>query len=309
VEVFENPEEIKKFIFMICSNKSSKINDIVLKNKDNEKRILRVSGSEIIGNNNDCAGALFIGKDITKDIELHKQLLDGNSYIIKDKSNQSSIDLLIDLTINNYQGLIITRGSPSYTKRIIPETKNVTTVLLSSTKQRDYENISDLEKLEKTIKEFIHENKKTVILLDGFHYLLSRFSFNDFIETLFKINDYIAQNNSILFLRIDPSTIDKSQIAVFENELQNLPEQRTEDLIIEDYLYEKLKYINEQNQINAIVSFKKIMAKFEISYVTAASRLDILEKKGLIYTKKQGKLRAIFITDKGKSFLQKRKIA
>jgi predicted transcriptional regulator len=112
-----------------------------------------------------------------------------------------------------------------------------------------------------------------------------------------------------MFIRIDPSTVDNNKLAVFENELQNLPEQRVEDLIIEDYLYEKLKYIFEQNQINAIVSFKKIMNKFKISYVTAASRLDSLEKKGFIYTKKQGKLRAIFITDKGKSLLQKRKTA
>ncbi len=309
LEVFENPENIKEFIYKDCSKKISKINDIVLKNKDNEKRIIRISGSEIIGINNECVGALFIGKDITKDIELHKKLLEGNSYIIKDKSNKSSIDLLIDLTLDYYQGLIITRGSPSYTKRIIPETKNVQTILLSSENQKGYANISDLETLKTTIKNFIQKNKKTVILLDGIHYLISRFSFDEFIETLFIVNDFIAQNNSILFIRIDPSTVDKNQMAVFENELQNLPEQRLEDLIIEDYLYDKLKYINEQNQINAIVSFKKIMRKFNISYVTAASRLESLEKKGLIYTKKQGKLRVIFITDKGKSLLQKRKTA
>ena len=53
---------------------------------------------------------------------------------------------------------------------------------------------------------------------------------DEFIETLFIVNDFIAQNNSILFIRIDPSTVDKNQMAVFENELQTLPEQRTEDL-------------------------------------------------------------------------------
>jgi PAS domain S-box-containing protein len=309
IEVFEDPDDIIEFSSKVCSKKESKTNDIVLKNKNNEKRIIRVSGSEIVGINNECVGVLFIGKDITKDLELHKQLLEGNSYSIKDKSNQSSIDLLIDLTINNYQGLIITRGSPSYIKRIIPETKSVITILLSSETQKGYENISNLENLKSTIKDFIQKNKKTVILLDGIHYLISKFSFDDFIDTLFVLNDYIAQKNSILFIRIDPSTVDKNQMAVFENELQNLPEQRVEDLIIEDFLYEKLSYINEQNQINAIVSFKKIMSRFNISYVTAASRLNTLENKGLIYTKKQGKLRAIFITDKGKSLLHKRKTA
>ena len=309
LDTFNDPDIIIEFIKNICSKKSPKIQDITLINKDNEKRIIRTSGSLISGLNKECVGALFVGKDITKDVELHKQLLDGNSYIIKDKKNQSSIDLLIDITINNYQGLIITRGSPTYIKRIIPDTKNVKTILLSSDIQKGYENITDLENLKKIITNFIKENKKTVILLDGVHYLLSKFSFDSFIDTLFSINDYVNQNNSIMFIRIDPSTVDNNQLAVFENELQNLPEQRVEDLIIEDYLYEKLKYIFEQNQINAIVSFKKIMNKFKISYVTAASRLDSLEKKGFIYTKKQGKLRAIFITDKGKSLLQKRKTA
>ena len=95
-------------------------------------------------------------------------------------------------------------------------------------------------------------------------------------------------------------------MALIENELLILPSQKTEDLIIEDDLYNALKYIYEQNQNNAIVSVKKLMAKFSITYVTAASRLDSLESKGLIFTKKQGKIRAIFLTDKGKKLLHKR---
>ena len=96
-------------------------------------------------------------------------------------------------------------------------------------------------------------------------------------------------------------------MAIFENELQVLPSQTTVDLIIEDDSIEILKYIYEQNQINAIVSFKKVISKFKITYVTAASKLKNLEKIGLIFTKKQGKLRAIFVTEKGKMLLNRRK--
>ncbi len=49
------------------------------------------------------------------------------------------------------------------------------------------------------------------------------------------------------------------------------------------------------------------MVKFNITYVTAASRLDNLEKISLIFTKKQGKIRAIFVTEKGKMLLHRRK--
>jgi len=66
---------------------------------------------------------------------------------------------------------------------------------------------------------------------------------------------------------------------------------------------------SEENKDNAIVSVKKVMARFKITYVTAASRLDSLESAGLIITKKQGKIRALFITEKGKKLYNKRKTA
>jgi PAS domain S-box-containing protein len=307
LNVFENKDVIINQIIRICEQKKSKLEDIILKTKENEKRIIRVEGTDIKSITQDCVGTLFIGKDITKDVELHNKLLEGNGYLVIDKNNKKSIDLIIDLTINDYKGLILTRGSPSLIKRLIPDKKNVEILLLSKEKQKNYNNISDLLSIEKTINNFISINKKTVILLDGIHYLITRFSFDKLIDTIYNLNDVIAKNNSIFFIRIDPSTIDSNQMAILENEMQMMPSQKIEDIIIEDYLYDIVKYISDQNQNNVIVSFKKVMAQFKIAYVTAASRLDTLEKKGLIFTKKQGKLRAIYITEKGKSLLNVRK--
>ena len=307
LEVFENKEEILDQIKNICKQKKSKFRDIILKTKENEKIVIRVYGTEIKSLKNECIGTLLIGNDITKEVELHKKLLIGNSYIIKDKNNKSAIDLLIDLAIEDFKGLIITRGNPTFIKRLIPDTKNLKIALLTSENQKNYRNISDLINLEKIIKNFSEKNRKSIILLDGVHYLTTRFSFEKFIEVLYKIIDSITKNKSILFIRIDPSTITSYQLAIFENELQILPSQTTEDLIIEDDSFDILNYIFEQNQINAIVSFKKVMTKFKITYVTAASKLNNLEKIGLIITKKQGKLRTIFVTEKGKMLLHRRK--
>jgi predicted transcriptional regulator len=132
------------------------------------------------------------------------------------------------------------------------------------------------------------------------------FSFVSFLKTLFQINDIIAYNKSMLFVHIDPSTIDSQQLAIFENELQVLPSQKIEGVIIEDETYNILKYVYEQNQLNAVVSFKKVMNHFKIAYVTTAKKIDKLEKSRLILTKKQGKLRTILVTEKGKSLLHKR---
>jgi PAS domain S-box-containing protein len=309
LEVFDNPENIIENIKIVCGKKTSRFIDIIFKTKKYDKIIIRAIGTEIKSSKNECIGVLFIGKDITKEIELHKQLLRGNSYLITDKTNIPAIDLIADITIKNYKGLIITRGNPDQIKRQIPKSKNIEIVILTREHVQGLINISNLEKLKEKFMEFTRDNKNSIILLDGIHYLISRFSFDDFIKLLYDVNDIIAKNKSILFVRIDPSIIDNNQMALIENELLILPGQKTEDLIIEDDVYDILKYVSEQNTDNAIVSVKKVMIRFSITYVTAASKLNSLETKGLIMTKKQGKLRAIFITEKGKKLLHKRKTA
>jgi PAS domain S-box-containing protein len=309
LDVFNNKDEILEKIKLVCGKKTPRFFDIILNTKEMNRVVIRMTGSEIITSNNECIGALFVGKDITKEIELHKKLLQGNSYLIINRKNTGAMDLLINLSINEFKGLIITRGNPEQIKRQIPSSKNIEISLLTKEKIRGITNISDLDELKQNIQTFSKNNKKSVILLDGIHYLLSRYSFDDFIKVLYDLNDIIVKNKAIMFVRIDASTIQDSQMALIENELLILPSQKTEDLIIEDNLFNILKYINEQNIDNAIVSVKKVMSKFSITYVTAASRLDSLENKGLIYTKKQGKIRAIFLTDKAKRLLSKRKAA
>lgn len=307
LEVFNNPENIIENIKIVCGKKASKFIDIIFKTKQYDKRVIRATGTEIKSSKNEIIGVLFIGIDITKEVELHKQLLGGNSYLITDKSNIPAIDLISDLINNNYKGLIITRGNPEEIKRQIPKSKNIEIVLLAREHVQGLINISNLEILKEKFKEFTRDNQNSIILLDGIHYLISRFSFDDFIKLLYDVNDIIAKNKAILFVRIDPLIINNNQMALIENELLVLPGQKTEDLIIEDDVYDILKYISEQNLDNAVVSVKKVMIRFSITYVTAASKLNSLETKGLIMTKKQGKLRAIFITEKGKKLLHKRK--
>jgi len=307
LEVFDDPKKVTDDIRIVCGKKPPEFIDIILKTKDDAKKIIRMSGSEIKSSNNECIGAMFIGKDITKEIDLHKKLLGGNSYLISDKSNQSAINLFVDLTINDFNGLIITRGNPDQIKTQVPDSKNIEIVLIGKEKIKEFKMVSDLIDIKSIIMYFTNNHNKSVVLLDGIHYLLSYFSFKEFIKTLYDVNDIVTKNKSILFIRVDPSTIDSNEFALIENELIVLPSQKTDDIIIEDDIYNIIRFINEQNEKSAIVSVKKVMKNFDITYVTAASRLKSLESKGLIVTKKRGKYRAIFITDKGKRLIHKRK--
>jgi predicted transcriptional regulator len=142
--------------------------------------------------------------------------------------------------------------------------------------------------------------------VDGAHYFITKFSFEKFIDGLYQINDFVLKSQLIVVLRIDPSIVDNSQMAIFENEFQLLPSQKLDNLILDDVLYDMVKYVYEQNQSNSMVSIKKIITKSNVAYSTAAKRLDLLEEKGLIFIKKQGKFQTVYATEKGKALLHKR---
>jgi len=307
--VFDDPRMINDLIKTICEKQKAGLENIILKTKDNEKKIIRVSGTIISEGINKCIGALFVGRDITKDMELHGKLLEGCSYLISNRNIKSSIDLFVNLILTGHKGLFVSRGTPSLIKSTVPRLNDIKIVLLSQEKIKEFHTISNLELLKNEIQEFIKKNDKSIVLIDGIHYLLTRFSFEKLISMIYEINDLISKYKSILFIRIDPTTIDEQRFAIFENELQALPSQKIEGLIIEDEAYDILKYIYEENQLSSLVSYKKVMKKFKIAYLTAANKLEVLEEKGLIITKREGKLRTIYITEKGKTLLHKRQKA
>ena len=308
LDVFENEKGLIEIIKGICSNRNSNYDDITLTTKDRNKRIIRIFGSEIKNRNKECIGIIITGRDITKQLEIHGKLLEGNSYLITDPKNISSINLFNSLCSLGKKGLFISRSSPAQVKISIFR-KDVKVLLLSQDAFSDFKTISNLDDLKNHIEKFTKKNKDSLVLLDGIHYLLTKFSFDAFIGLFYEINDIIAKNRSILILRVDPSTLNSKQMAIFENELQTPPSQKIENLIIRDDAYDTLKYIFEQNELNAAVSYKKIMKKFNIVYMTAAKRIASLEEKGLIYTKRLGKIRAVYISNKGKKLLDKRKTA
>lgn len=303
--LFENQQKLLDLIKNLSKQTHPTYEDFVIITKNSVKKILRITGSPIKGKPE--SGLLFIGRDITREMEIHGKLLAGNSYLIPDKNNSAALDLLVDLATSGNSGHVITRMDPQTIKNVVSST-NIHTYLLGQNRGNEYETIIDLRQLLQTIKDIGKKKKESVILLERLDYLISKFSFEKVMETLYEINDDIARNKCLLLLRIDPGTIEKTQMALIENEIQLLPSQKIEGLIIEDEIHDILRFIYEQNQNNAVVPIKKIMGRFSLAYSTVAKRLQVLEMKGLIFTKKQGKSRTVTISDKGKTFLHKRQV-
>lgn len=304
--VFAKPQELLDSLKSINEGRRSGLDELILRDKNGANRIIQVSYSSIKDDNSQGIGVLFVGKDITFERETGRKLINGNSYLISDDSNKSSLDILINLTKSGYKGLLITRENPDTIKNTISSKADIQIALLKQTKMEEFENISDLDVLTDKIEEFSKKNATSVILLDRIDYLVTRFSFGNFAETLYKINDIILKNKSILLVYLNPSFLDKKQMTIIKNELHTLPSKKIDDIEIDDELYDILRFAYEQNQDNLMVPFKKIRQKFSIAYSTTAIKLKLLEEKDLIFIKKYGRFRTVHVTEKGKSLLNKR---
>ena len=87
-----------------------------------------------------------------------------------------------------------------------------------------------------------------------------------------------------------------------------LPSQKIDDVEIGDELYDILAFVYKQNQNNTEVSFKSINKEFTIVSKTATKRIRMLENKGLIFIKKRGRLKTLYVSQKGRILLHKRQM-
>jgi len=277
--------------------------EFTLTTKDNAKKIVQAAGSIIRGNYNEDLGVLFIGRDITPNIEEHGLLIEGMGYLIRERGTRSSVDLFLSLTRAGKKGLFITRANPTLVSSWLPPSSNIQVVMLS----RSEGHLSTPSEIITRVDDFVAGDDPSVILMDGGHYLMATMGFPLFLDTIFHLSEKLSNRRSIFLVRIDPNLFDEEKMAYLENELMILPSQKIEDVVIEDDVYSLLRYIQEQSDNNTLVSLKKIASKFQISHVTVAKRIDGLEQGGLVFVKKVGKQRSPFLTEKGKALLAKRR--
>jgi predicted transcriptional regulator len=156
------------------------------------------------------------------------------------------------------------------------------------------------------IEEYVSKEKKSVILLDRIDYIIIHSSFDSLIANIYQINDIVKEYNCLLLIRIIPSLLNKNQIAILKEEIQEIPERKIDDIQLDEGLFDILKYIQNEAERNILVSYSRIGKKFSISKITTKKRIDFLEEKGLIISKKQGRIKILYITSKGKNLLNRR---
>ena len=232
----------------------------------------------------------------TEQIKINGRPINGYSYYSLDSTQESIFHLfknIVELYYN--KGLYITRPNQDLLNNTITS-KKIEIMLL---KQKN------LNEIVNKIKNFVEKNKKSVILLNRVDYLISNFTFHQFIKNLYIITDIISENNSTFILSGKPSFFDEKQLSLIKSELLPIPGQNLEEIQIKDDYYEILELVNKYNKNNVLVEFKKISDELSINRKTLSKKINYLEKQGLIIVKKFGRSKTPYLTEKAKAILSK----
>jgi hypothetical protein len=143
----------------------------------------------------------------------------GHSYLIKGRKMDRAFQHFADLVNRDFEGLFITRQHPDHIKKgSFKKTPKV--IWLSTTLGKDYVDPHNLGSLTSMIHEFVEDNEKTVIFVDGLEYLMINNDFSRIIKFIEYVNETVMQNNSVFFLAIDERVFKERELAILERNLK-----------------------------------------------------------------------------------------
>ncbi|MEA1993070.1 MAG: DUF835 domain-containing protein [Euryarchaeota archaeon] len=141
----------------------------------------------------------------------------GYQYLIKEKNPIVSFDIFIDQVTHGYRGLCITRQHPKRV-RVNYGLKRTPILWLSQTDAENTIDPSNISKLVHTIRNFVKENKESIVLLDGIEYLKLQNGFDLIMKYLNMINDIVMTEEAKLVLPINPQAFTDNELAYIERE-------------------------------------------------------------------------------------------
>jgi len=136
----------------------------------------------------------------------------GNNYFVNEDSPNVSVQVFKEITEQGIPGLFITR-TPTDKAEEQWGLKKTNTIWLCSRTGKDYLRPA-LEKISHTIFEFINQNKRSVIFLDGVEYIINH---NDFLRTLNlmdNIKEIVALNSSVLVFPMSSTIFSEKEMAL-----------------------------------------------------------------------------------------------
>ena len=146
----------------------------------------------------------------------------GMGYVIYEKNADESVTTFRNYVNRGEFGLLVSRRYPKQIKEKY-DLKNAATVWLSTSEgEENWIDPCNLSKLHHVISDFVRNSPVSIVLFEGFEYLMVRNSFLTALKFVQSVMDEIAMCNSRLILSINPDAFDKREQALIRRELIEL---------------------------------------------------------------------------------------
>jgi L-asparaginase/Glu-tRNA(Gln) amidotransferase subunit D len=141
----------------------------------------------------------------------------GRAYYINEKVPEHAIRILKQILDRGLMVLYITRMNPEGLE--IGDYDNARVLWLTNVKGKDRISPGDLTKIHASIVEFMNDNEKGIVLLDGIETMVTNTDFLKVLHLLQKIRDVISEKHGILVVSLDLNTLNAQEQALFKKEI------------------------------------------------------------------------------------------
>lgn len=148
-------------------------------------------------------------------------IIGGACYLVKEARADLSFKLFKMMIDKNSPGLCVTRQHPERVRKE-KQFKKIRIIWLCHTPGEDYHDPTALGSLLKIICKFIERKKNSVVLLDGFEYLMVNNGFLPTLSFVENINEFVMQRDGIVIIPVNPVALDEKEIALLERDLEIL---------------------------------------------------------------------------------------
>ncbi len=146
----------------------------------------------------------------------------GVTFLSKELKASNAYRFFTALVKNGANGIVVTRIHPDKARKNFNIPENVKIYWLSKAPGEYCRTPTNIGKLAFTVTEFAKKNKKAIILLDGFEYLVSNNDFPMIMRWLDDVHESIVLSDSIFIVPITPDTYTTKELTLLERNTRNL---------------------------------------------------------------------------------------
>lgn len=250
---------------------------------------------------------LGINIELEKDKEKFSQadisLEPKKVYLVKEDDENHAHELFISSLNKGFAGLGIVREDPEKLKKKY----NLQKTSFIWTTKTEVEGVpceTDINNLFTLISEFIKRSKKSVILVDRLDYILNENKFGEVIKKIHALKDLALAHECIVILSVNPELVEDSQLKALEAETIDLYGKHLRKKVeLTEMEMNILNYINENNIVNKLVSYKDITNNFKITKPTTRVKINKLQGLGLLQIEQRGRFKSLKITSAGRRII------